>query len=272
MSSEIINLIPNNPDVHIYQKAVEILANELPDKYSFIINTWNGEMPTHTKHKRILISTSDETHNIPIQLRDKEYVHIFKQYAPMKNINDSSSVIHMSNVSPLPLGHLLGVESGNIKINNRELDWCWMGQFDPYKRVQFKKAINELDKNKYFKKHVLWYTGWNNGIDKKQYSEIVNNTKIMFVPTGSASMESFRFFEAMMCGCIVICIDMPKVDFYNVASMIKIKQWSNLEAIVYDILSKKEEIEYMSLQAKSWYDFYCSPRGLANYMKRKINV
>lgn len=270
--SEIINLIPDNPDVHVYQKAVEILSDRIDEDYSFIINTWNGKNPDTTKYKRILISTSDENHQIPKESNDERYVYIFKQYAPMQNINDPNSVINIHNVSAIPLCHLNGVKSKNINIKNREFDWCWMGQFDQYKRAEFRVAINKLSRIRHFKNYVLWYNGWNNGISKTMYSDILNNTKIIFVPTGSASMESFRFFEAMMCGCIVVCIDMPRVDFYNTANIIKIDEWNNLENTVSYILSRNSEIEYISYEAMNWYKYYCSPDGLANYMEKILNV
>ena len=75
-----------------------------------------------------------------------------------------------------------------------------MGQFDPYSRVHFKNSVSELEGAGHQSK-VLWYNGWNNGEPIDDYCSVMNNTKIALVPTGSASYESFRFFEAAQAGC-----------------------------------------------------------------------
>jgi len=268
--SEIINLIPENPDVHIYAKAVELLTQKLEDDYSFIINVWNKEMPDTTKHKKILITTSDEAHGVPSQVNDDEYVHIFKQYQPMTNRDDPTSVVVSDKVTAIPLCELEGVENQNIPILERKYDWSWMGQFDPYRRVDFKMAIDSLKQNKELKNRVLWYEGWNNGESTESYCDTVNQTKVMPIPRGSASLESFRFFEAMKCGCIPVCVNQPSVDFYRVAPYFSISSWAHVEEFIQSLVKQEEEIKFLSEQAKLWYKHFCSPEGLCDYMYRTI--
>ena len=54
--SEIINLIPQNPDVHVYHEALEIVKDRISEDFSFIIQTWNGSISTNNKHKKIPIN------------------------------------------------------------------------------------------------------------------------------------------------------------------------------------------------------------------------
>lgn len=268
--SEIINLIPQNPDVHVYAKAVELLSARLNEDYSFIINVWDGEMPDTTKHKRILITTSDEGHNVPSQINDNNYVHIFKQYYPMKDPDDPSSLISSNKVTAIPLCELEGAQDENIPILEREYDWSWMGQFDPFRRNYFKLAIDNLEKDKSLKSKVLWYEGWNNGEPIENYSKIVNQTKIMPVPRGSGSLESFRFFEAAKSGCLAVCTNKPSISFYNVAPFFSIQSWGHLKDFIKNIIKNKEEILFLSKANKYWYNNFCSPEGLADYMYRAI--
>tara|TARA_R110000824_G_scaffold46485_2_gene133518 strand:+ start:8404 stop:9222 length:819 start_codon:yes stop_codon:yes gene_type:complete len=268
--SEIINLIPNNPDVHIYAEAVNILADRLIEDYSFIINVWDHEMPTDTKYPKILISTSDEAHKMPSQAYDSDFVHIFKQYHPMTNTNDPLSVITSDKVTAIPLCELQGVEDRNIPISERKYDWSWMGQFDPYRRVEFRDAIDTLAKNEKLTSKVLWYEGWNNGESIESYSDVINQTKIMPVPRGSGSLESFRFFEALKCGCIPMCTQQPHVDFYNVAPYFSIPSWDHFGNFVKSLKERQKEIEYLSEQARNWYNYFCSPEGLAKFMYKSL--
>ena len=267
--SEVINLAKGNGDDHVYEAAARILADELPTRYSYVINNWNKPLPTDTRFPIIFISTSDETHQVPECIDDPRVKYVFKQYHPMTNIQDVNTVVYHRQVHGIPLCHLNGVVNTNTPIENREYDWCWMGQFDPYRRVDFKMAVDRLCNNTAYKFKCDWYTGWNNGVSKEEYSEILNNTKIALVPCGSASYETFRFFEAMMCGCVVIGVDLPRVAFYNEAPYVKISNWSDIEAVIGHTMSNIN-MDDASKKAYAWYDKYCSPRGLADYIKSKM--
>ena len=271
--SEIINLIEQNPDVHVYQEAVEILSKKLKNDYSFILQVWNHEMPAETKYPKILISTSDEAHNVPDQTQDDSYVHIFKQYAPMETPTDQTSVKNINRVSPLPLGCLEGFVNQDIPITKRTKDWSWMGQFDPYTRVNFRQAVDRLQSERPdYNSHVLWYEGWNNGDAIDSYCDVMNNTKVALVPIGSGSGESFRFFEAMCAGCIVINAGLPYTPMYSAAPAFPIDAgWAELTRTIDFILGREEEVlEYHSNAARLWYEHFCSPESLAEYMFKRI--
>ena len=267
--SEILNLIKENPDVHVYDEAARILSKKIKGDYSFVIQTWDGEIPK-TKHKKIIMSTSDETHQVPRQADDDDVAYIFKQYIPMIDPEQPKSIKKVNKVSALPLCHLKNVQNLSVPILEREYDWSWMGQYDPYKRTKFKTYVDAICEDPNLKKKVLWYEGWNNGAGVKEYSDTINNTKIMLVPRGSGSLESFRFFEAIMVGSIPLVIDQPEVDFYNVAPCIKIGSWHNISEVIHNILERPEEMQFLSGQSKNWYNYYCSPRGLAAYMHRSL--
>ena len=76
-----------------------------------------------------------------------------------------------------------------------------------------------------YNSHVLWYEGWNNGDIISSYCDVMNDTKIALVPTGSASRESFRFFEAMCAGCIVINVGMPHSPYVRRGSSVPDRCW-----------------------------------------------
>tara|TARA_R110000744_G_scaffold47848_2_gene105035 strand:- start:278 stop:1105 length:828 start_codon:yes stop_codon:yes gene_type:complete len=273
--SEIINLIEHNPDSYIYKEAVEILSKKLKNDYSFILQAWDHEMPKETRYPKILISTSDEAHHTPDQVQDSSYVHIFKQYAPMRDPLDRTSVEAMDRVSPLPLGCLEGFVNKNIPIAEREYDWFWMGQFDPYTRRNFRQSTERLQQERpNYNSYVLWYEGWNNGIALGDYCDIMNNTKVALVPIGSGSSESFRFFEAMCAGCIVINVGMPQTPMYNAAPAFPMDTgWAELTRTMDFILSREEEVlEYHSNVARLWHEHFCSPENLAEYMFKRIEI
>jgi len=268
--SEIINLAKGNGDDHVYEEAIILASKKLKNDYSFIIQVWNHELPEQTKHPKVLISTSDESHQIPIQINNYDYVHIFKQYAPMENADIPMSVQSISNVTPIPLCHLEGVIDRGLSIFSRKYDWSWMGQFDPYRRVEFKHAIDKAAQNSDLNHKVLWYNGWNQGDKIENYSNIVNNTRIMPVPCGSGSLESFRFFEAMMCGCVVFNTGLPSTDFYNNAPYVKLNHWGELIEVMDHILTDNDQMQEISHKSKEWYKKYCSPEALSELISCKL--
>jgi hypothetical protein len=268
--SEVINLAKGNGDDHVYEEAACILSSRLERRYSFVINNWNRPLPK-TNYPIIFISTSDETHQMPNDMIERDDVaYIFKQYHPMSNMDDVNSIIYNRKVFGIPLCHLKGVKNLNIPINDRSLDWTFMGQFDPYRRVDFKRFVDQLEENKRLRYKCLWYEGWNNGIDKAEYSSVLNNSKVALVPRGSASRETFRFFEAMMCGCAVVGVDLPRVEFYNKANYTKIDNWTFAADEINKLLQDKTNLAKLSQDAYDWYEYYCSPLGLARYMERRI--
>lgn len=269
--SEIINLAKGNGDDHIYAAAAEILSDKIPQHLSFVIKTWNTELP-ETKFKKIIFDTSDEQHQLPTYVDDNDVIHIFKQYHPMMSPYDPSSVYYHRKVHGIPLCSLKGVINLEIPIHEREYDWCWMGQFDPYRRVDFKMAVDNLTLNKDLKHVCQWYTGWNNGVSKEEYSKVLCNTKIALCPCGSASLETFRFFEAMMCGCVVIGVDLPRVPLYNNAEYIRINDWNIVSDVIHDVLSRPDAMKNYSIKAKEWYKKHCSPEGIADYVLVRLET
>ena len=291
--SEIINLAKGNGDDHVYEEAARMASKKLKNDYSFIIQVWKHELPENTKHPKVFISTSDENHQLPEQVYDDSFVHIFKQYIPLRNPRDHTDVyqryevdgnspdmakafaagsnVAVDKVTPLPLCHLEGVENRNIPIKDRKFDWSWMGQFNPYTRLYFRGKTDELESSRpQYKNKVLWYYGWNNGEGKSSYTDVINNTKIMPVPIGSGSVESFRFFEAMMCGCVVLNTGVPPTEFYNKAPYVKLDDWNQLVEAMDMLLSNEKKMEEMSQKSKEWYQEFCSPESICDLIVSKL--
>ncbi|MBK7727723.1 MAG: hypothetical protein IPJ33_04225 [Gammaproteobacteria bacterium] len=69
------------------------------------------------------------------------------------------------------------------------------------------------------------------------YSEILASTEICVVPRGDVS-ESFRYFEAMRYGCIVVCEPQPDFWFYKNSPAIEIRNWAQLGPVVSELLDE----------------------------------
>jgi hypothetical protein len=95
-----------------------------------------------------------------------------------------------------------------------------------------------------------------------RYTEIMADTKIALAPRGS-SVETYRFFEAMRQGCVVICDRLPPHWFYVGCPAIQIDDWSNLEAEVNALSADPERLTDLHRRSLAWWDEKLSERAVA---------
>ena len=105
--------------------------------------------------------------------------------------------------------------------------------------------------------------------EKNRYSSKLMDTKICLVPRGS-SLETFRLFEAVRYGCIVICEQLPRRWYYNGLPAVQIDSWSNLEKTVDDLLGDSERLEQLHQDALNYWQTSCSEAVLGRYMAARL--
>ncbi|NEP56467.1 MAG: exostosin family protein [Symploca sp. SIO2G7] len=107
--------------------------------------------------------------------------------------------------------------------------------------------------------------------DTRYYSERMMDTKICLVPRGT-SFETFRFFEGLRSGCIVVTESLPSRWFYDGAPVIQIKDWSELEGILEKLLNNKSLLQEKHQQSLNWWQHKCSEAAVGAYMAEKLNA
>ena len=100
-----------------------------------------------------------------------------------------------------------------------------------------------------------------------RYTEIMADTKIALAPRGS-SVETYRFFEAMRQGCVVICDRLPPHWFYVGCPAIQIDDWGNLEAEVKALSADPERLRDLHRRSLAWWDEKLSERAVAQVIAR----
>jgi hypothetical protein len=100
---------------------------------------------------------------------------------------------------------------------------------------------------------------------QESYIKILADTKICLVPRGT-SLETFRFFEAMKYGCILIVEKLPNRWFYNDAPVINLQNWSELESRLLQLDGNTSEMEELHKSAIKWWNEKCAENSLGQYM------
>jgi len=104
----------------------------------------------------------------------------------------------------------------------------------------------------------------------KSYSHNMMNTKICPVPQGT-SLETYRFFEAMRYGCIVVAESSPSRWFYDGSPAITIDNWSSLEQIVPELLEDRQLMRKKHQESLDWWKTKCSETAVGEYIALKLN-
>ncbi len=102
------------------------------------------------------------------------------------------------------------------------------------------------------------------------YNERMMNTKICLAPRGT-SFETYRFFEAIRYGCIVVTEALPSRWFYDGSPGIQIKDWRDLEGTLEKLLKNQQLIEEIHQQSLSWWETKCSEAVVGEYIAEKLN-
>ncbi len=102
-----------------------------------------------------------------------------------------------------------------------------------------------------------------------RYTEIMADTKIALAPRGS-SVETYRFFEAMRQGCVVICDRLPPHWFYADSPAIQIDDWGSLETEVKTLLADPERLGDLHRKSLAWWDEKLSECAVARMIAIRL--
>jgi hypothetical protein len=266
-----------------------ILKNKLPDfkDYLFIMYGNNGnELPLsrYIQHdKKVLIWRSNENKLNRVDELKKQYKHIFTNY--YWNDTKSTSLqlgyhTQTKNKKIIPIKERLfnttftgclnrnRIELASL-VTNIPIKWIGLGLLF-YKKFTL-KILNNLVKYKYPKDYYQFNDGFNNGLDEEDYNFILRNSKIALCPKGWVNTETFRLYEAMKWGCVVISEELPDRSYYKDIPIIQVKDWREGLKISNELINNKTKLEEMSKKNLQYYKDNLSPQATANLIVDKLN-
>lgn len=104
-----------------------------------------------------------------------------------------------------------------------------------------------------------------------RYSEIMSETKICMAPRGS-SVETYRFFEAMRQGCVVICDRLPPHWFYAGCPAIQIDDWRDAAAEVRALSADLQRLSKLHRASLVWWETKLSEPAVAELIVKSLEV
>jgi glycosyltransferase involved in cell wall biosynthesis len=254
--------------------------------YLFVIYGNNGNdlpLSRHIQHdKKVLIWRSNENKLNRVDELKKNYKHIFTNYY-FDNTNSTSLQLgyhtETKNKTIIPIKErLFGISFTGCLNRNRiqiastltniPIKWLSLGMV--FNKKLTLKIVNGIIKWKYPKDYYQFNDGFNNGLNEEDYNFILKNTKIALCPKGWVNQETFRLYESMKWGCVVISEDLPNRSYYKGIPIIKVKDWSEGIEIAKELINDTNELEKLSKQNIQYYKDSLSPEASADLIIKKL--
>jgi hypothetical protein len=102
------------------------------------------------------------------------------------------------------------------------------------------------------------------------YSRALMDSKICLSPRGT-SLETFRTFEALRCGCIVVGERLPRHWFYEAGPVLELDRWADLDAALLPLLDDPAELRRQHERSLAWWRDYCSEAALGRFLAARLN-
>jgi hypothetical protein len=268
---------------------MKILKRKLKDfnEYLFVIYGNNGnELPLSRfiQHdKKILIWRSNENKLNRVSELKKDYKHIFTNYHwDTDNTTSLQLGCHSDtkNKTIIPIKERLfnitftGCLNRNrvqivSELLNVDSKWISLGMLLNKKLTL--RIINQLLKYKYNNDYYQFNDGFNNGLGEEDYNFILRNTKVALVPRGWVNTETFRLYEAMKWGCVVISEELPQREYYKNIPIIQVKNWRDGLRIANELIVDIPTLDKMSKTNKEFYKRNLNPEATADLILKTIN-
>jgi hypothetical protein len=102
------------------------------------------------------------------------------------------------------------------------------------------------------------------------YSQFLMDTRICLAPRG-ASPETFRHFEALRAGCVVVTDVHPERWYLRGAPFVTVRSWTELEDAVAPLLDDPALLERCHHQSLDWWRTHCSEEVVGRHLADVLN-
>jgi hypothetical protein len=187
----------------------------------------------------------------------------------------------------IPLGYHSQVDVPYIPIKDRTLDMFFAGEVrHPVPKTSYKYWTST---SKFEVREQLWREltklkgEWNidlgaiASVDSKRnaqafdtYSQKMMNTRICLAPRGTLP-DTFRHFEGMRAGCLVVGNPVPVEPYLYGAPMLLINHWCEINGILKKYGRNNDFIQEMGDKGNAWWHAHCTPELVGRYIAGELN-
>jgi GR25 family glycosyltransferase involved in LPS biosynthesis len=197
---------------------------------------WLEKLRTYTTFK--ILHLSDEFGNDPIHMYNwPEVKGVLRFYNRADLVNDPKVLV-------LPLGYHWEPPVSLPKIADRKYTWSFTG-------TNWKNRSTDLEPLNAIKPNLVrWFGEWNDPaqLKKHEYLELMLDTQFIPCPRGM-NVETYRFYEAIECGCIPIFVQFPETElwlkqFNNEIVFLNLRTWDEAVKLIQHFKNNPDQLEH----------------------------
>lgn len=230
--------------------------------------------------KTILIYLSDDWH------LDKEFglcdqfVAVFKCYTPR----------NYKNVFGFPLGYTIGFEGVEaLSFSQKDISVFFTGQLNERRKDFVRQATqpliaklpkrvsnrflplrNVLDLSQEIENSKIEFNtqGWGKGLSKPEYIDHLRRTKIALCLGGYHVEETFRHYEALKMGAVVVSKKIENPVLKD-APFVYVEDWFGIFSRLKELLKNQDYLEEMSDKSLKFWEEKLSEKAIAKFILEK---
>ena len=226
-----------------------------------MVTSYSDRLPIRHPERVVVLQTSDEGHEIPAYLGD--VFMVFKNYRPFDPVPNNLHVI--------PLGYNKDVPALSPKdMTERSLDVFFVGR-SHLRKPFFEATRKAFSDRPNLNAKIEEASGFRKGISPNAYGKCLVNTKIALSPRG-VSHETFRTYEAMRAGCVVVVDQQLSTWFTNGWPLIEVENWFGVGDLVDELINDPARLTDLSSKTLAWWQQECSEEAVAHYIVRQLSL
>ena len=260
-SDHIIQVLPNT-ELWEWPYLKGILAS-VPDslkaRYRFVITDHRTAVPDPDL-QTVVFYLSNEDGRLPDYV--KAVAALFTPYPP------EASYPH---VYPIPLGPGVWPVSKNpTPVEQRPVDVFFSGR-KLHRRKAALDAMDRLERDPEVQTKVHRTQGFGQGLSQSEYSTALSQAKLVIAPEGNFSNVTFRHFEALQHGCVVISAPLPDAWCYRDFPGYQLTNWQHLPALVKGLLKRPAKLRSLRESAYTYHKRAWAPEAVASYIAQALS-
>lgn len=107
--------------------------------------------------------------------------------------------------------------------------------------------------------------------DAEEYAQRLMDSKVCLAPRGTTA-DTWRLFEGIKSGCIVISNLLPNEWYYHQAPVIQIEDWNELEDILVPLLKDDAALNRLQMETLTYWNEVCGEKAVGRYIARQLSI
>lgn len=143
-----------------------------------------------------------------------------------------------------------------------------------YRRYVEWRGASQLDLSDRFPNSIIRFSrDWGGGMDPETYHQALGRSKIALCPAGFRTAETFRHFEALRAGCVVLSEPLPQNNpFYQTEAILEVDSYAEMVRVAERLLRHEAHLDELMRASRDWWQEECAPQAVADYVVSKARA